>query len=104
MSASLRACMNRSYSYAADSNGLGSLLGGKYLGFLISSAAASLASSPSSPSTSFPSMPIFFAPLLVEFGATIVESFFLGSSFPFTLSLLSGLPADASYPGLPLPL
>jgi hypothetical protein len=65
--------MNLSYSYAADSKGFGNLFGGKYLGFLTSSMITSFGSSPSkSPSTSLPSMPIFLAPLFVEFGATIV--------------------------------
>ena len=76
--------MNLSYSWAADSKGFGNLLGGKYLGFLTSSTIGSFGFSSSSSSTpsssySFPSMPIFLAPLLVEFGATIVESFFLES-------------------------
>lgn len=102
--ASLRAWMNLSYSYAADSNGFGNFFGGKYLGFFTSSTTVSLGSSSApSPSTSLPSIPIFFAPLFVELGATIVESFFFRSSFSLTFNLLYGLAPDASCPCLSLP-
>lgn len=103
--------MNRSCSWAADSNGLGRRRGGKYLGFFTSSITASLPSSSSAPSASLPSFPTFLAPLLVESGAPIVaDSFFLPlppvpSSFPLTFSLWYSLPpAPApSCPALSLP-
>jgi hypothetical protein len=89
--ASLRACMNLSYSWAADSNGLGNFLGGKYLGFLTSSAiVSSLPSRGLSPSAFF-----YSDRFLVESGtvpAMLLSCFFIFSldgsvSIPFSPSL-----------------
>ena len=82
--ASFLAWRNFSYSWAADSNGFGNFLGGKYLGFFTSSYITSLPSSslaPSTPSPSFP--PALLAPLFVDSGATRLQlSFFLPPSSP----------------------